>query len=121
MLVQRLVGPDSMVSIAVRRRDDCVDDAANVRTCDGRAVFFTTNVLPVVTPPPGVIVPVPLPRSITQHVALSLNHIALTIGGGLDARLAWHVSVNADLRYYRLLGQEDSTIGRFGAGIRYRF
>lgn len=77
--------------------------------------------LPVVTPPLGVILPVPLPRSIAQRVALSMNQLALTIGGGLDVRLAPHVSVNAELRYYRLLGQQDSNVGRFGAGIRYRF
>jgi hypothetical protein len=55
--------------------------------------------LPVVIPPKGVILPVPLLRSITQHIATSSNDLALTIGGGLDVRVIPHVAVNADLRY----------------------
>jgi hypothetical protein len=31
------------------------------------------------------------------------------------------MSVDADLRMFRLLGSQDQNMGRFGLGIRYRF
>jgi hypothetical protein len=43
------------------------------------------------------------------------------LGGGVDVSLAAHVSVGADLRYYRLMAAQESNIGRFGASVRYRF
>jgi hypothetical protein len=47
--------------------------------------------------------------------------MALTIGGGVSIRMRPQMSVDADLRMVRLLGQEDRSVGRFGAGVRYRF
>lgn len=116
---------------------------------DGRVVIFTTNIrvqlpalatrvapffvtgggaatvrratditLPVFQLPPGVTIPV---RPITQRSSTSATDLALTIGGGVDVRLAAHIAISVDLRYFRLLGEQDSNIGRFGAGVRYRF
>jgi hypothetical protein len=31
------------------------------------------------------------------------------------------MSVDADLRLFRLIGNEDLNVGRFGVGVRYRF
>jgi opacity protein-like surface antigen len=118
------------------------------RSVDGRAVFFTTNVraqLPTpsarLTPffvagggaanlrhtieinfprpllPAGVLIPIRLP----QRVVDSTTNLALTIGGGVDVRIASRAAVTADLRYFRLFGEQDSNVGRFGVGVRYRF
>ena len=47
--------------------------------------------------------------------------MALTIGGGISIRATRRVSVDADVRMFRLLGDEDRSVGRFGVGARYRF
>ena len=116
---------------------------------NGRAVIFTSNIrvqlptpatritpffvagggvatvrrtvditLPVLQLPRGVAIPV---RPITQRVTTSATDLALTIGGGVDVRLAAEVAIFGDLRYFRLLADQDSNIGRGGAGVRYRF
>jgi opacity protein-like surface antigen len=120
------------------------------RSNDGRAIFFTTNMrvrLPttkarltpffvagggaasvrhstdvvITLPPLPANLPVPIPRQIRRHIVSSSTDLALTIGGGLDVKLTSHVTVGADLRYFRLLGQEDTSVGRFGVSARYRF
>ena len=122
---------------------------AVLQPTDGRAVIFTSNIrlhvlttatrvapfvvagggianlrrsmditLPVLSLPPGVPIPI---RPITQPITSSATALALTIGGGVDVRLAAHVAMSLDLRYFRLLAERDSNMGRFGAGIRYRF
>lgn len=67
---------------------------------------------------------VPLPTSLrtrTERVVFSSTAMALTIGGGIDVRVASRFAISGDLRYYRLLAEEDSNVGRFGVGLRYRF
>jgi opacity protein-like surface antigen len=78
--------------------------------------------LPLATPsPPGVTIPVLQFRTVTQHVTSSSVDLALTLGGGLSIRVASQVWVDADLRMFRLLGDQDENVGRFGVGVRYRF
>jgi opacity protein-like surface antigen len=76
---------------------------------------------PLTGPPPGLIVPILPSRAITQVVTSSFTNLALTLGGGVNVEIARHVAVQADLRVIRLFGETDRNIGRFGAGIRYRF
>jgi opacity protein-like surface antigen len=70
---------------------------------------------------PGIPFPIPIPSPIIEHITQSSTNLTLTLGGGVDVSVASHVSVGGDVRYYRLLGDEDSNVGRFGAVIRYRF
>ena len=73
--------------------------------------------------------PVPLPlataigiRPVPQPITFAQTDLALTLGGGLAVRVVSRLSVDADLRFFRLLGgDEDRNVGRFGAGVRYRF
>lgn len=79
-----------------------------------------TYTFPVLTP--TVPIPIPTPRPISQRVVSSEISLALTIGGGLDVRVAEHFAVEADLRMLRLLGgSDDQNAGRFGVGVRYLF
>jgi opacity protein-like surface antigen len=57
----------------------------------------------------------------TQPIRESTTDMALTLGGGIGVRVARRLFVDADLRMFRLLGQEDRNAGRFGVGVRYRF
>jgi hypothetical protein len=47
--------------------------------------------------------------------------LALTLGGGASVDVWKGLSVDVDLRYYRLMGQRDWNVGRFGVGAGYRF
>jgi opacity protein-like surface antigen len=74
------------------------------------------------TPASGLsVLTIPSTRPITQRVTSSTVDLALTLGGGLDVRVASQLSIEADLRLFRLLGEEDRNLGRFGVGVRYRF
>src|SRR5712692_1566369 len=79
--------------------------------------------IPLSTPtlPTGAPIPFPPFRIATQHVTSSFVDLALTLGGGLSVRVASQMSVDADLRMFRLLGGQDQNVGRFGLGLRYRF
>jgi len=66
------------------------------------------------------VIPIPI-RPIPQPISFTETDLALTLGGGLNVRVVSRVSVDADLRFFRLLGEEDRNVGRFGAGVRYRF
>jgi len=78
-----------------------------------------------------LVYPVPLPlqpgnppgqvRQITQHFTASQTELALTLGGGAGIRLTSSLWLDVDLRLYRLLGDEDQNLGRFGVGARYGF
>ena len=59
----------------------------------------------------------PGPSSITS-TSVSM---ALTLGGGASFLVTNHLSVDADLRILRLLGENNRNIGRFGGGVSYRF
>ena len=112
---------------------------------DGRAIVFTTNVRielrPIATrfvpyvvggggianikdnftvtlpaPVPGIPVVI-RPQAVTQ----SSTNLALTVGGGASILMTGHVSVNADVRYLRLIASRDLNVGRFGIGFSYRF
>lgn len=64
--------------------------------------------------------PIP-PGPIIDSYADSSTDLALTLGGGVSVLRGDHVSFDVDLRYLRLLGYEDRNVGRFGAGVSYRF
>ena len=79
------------------------------------------------TYPIGILLPTPIVggipgiRTATTPVSASSTELALTIGGGVNISITSHVSIDGDLRYFRLLGTEDANAGRFGVGARYRF
>ena len=81
---------------------------------------FVYSFPPLATPLTGA-VPLPPFPTIRQPVTSSSVSLALTLGGGLSVRVASQMSVDADLRLFRLLGNEDLNVGRFGVGVRYRF
>jgi opacity protein-like surface antigen len=87
-----------------------------------RSTDVVFPVFPVPVPLAGApSIPIPIPRTITEHVTQSSTDLALTLGGGVDVALTSHASVGGDFRYYRLLDDQDSNVGRFGASVRYRF
>jgi opacity protein-like surface antigen len=47
--------------------------------------------------------------------------MALTLGGGASFLLTDHVAVDADLRVLHLMDDQGRNVGRFGAGVSYRF
>jgi opacity protein-like surface antigen len=65
--------------------------------------------------------PIPPIPTTTQRVSSSSVGLALTLGGGLSVRVASQIAVEADLRLFRILGDQDTNVGRFGVGVRYRF
>lgn len=93
---------------------------ANVR----RTATFTFPI-PLVVPPTSLPGPGSAPvlqfRTVSQPVRSSMTELALTIGGGVDIHVAAHLSVGVDLRLFRLLGEQDQNVGRFGIGARYTF
>jgi opacity protein-like surface antigen len=77
-----------------------------------------------------VFTPFPLPagsiistvlRPTPQPITTSSTALALTLGGGIGVRVASQLWVEGDLRLFRLMDSEDRNLGRFGAGVRYRF
>lgn len=56
-----------------------------------------------------------------SSVDFTTINMALTLGGGASFLISDHVSIDADLRVLSLLGDADRNIGRFGAGVSYRF
>lgn len=56
-----------------------------------------------------------------QEYTFSETTMVLTLGGGAAFKLTDRFSVDVDLRAFRSLGNEDTTIGRFGGGMSYRF
>jgi len=91
---------------------------ANVRRT-AEIVFDFSPLIP--TLPPGVVIPLPPSRILRQPFSSSSVDLALTIGGGVGVRAASRLWIEADLRLFRLMGEEDRNVGRFGAGVRYRF
>ena len=51
----------------------------------------------------------------------STTDLLLGLGGGVSFLLGKGLSLDADLRYYRVLSARDTNIGRFGMGVGYRF
>ena len=93
---------------------------ASVRYTADVAYSLPTPIVVGGTLAPGV-TGIPVGRPITSPFRVSSTDMALTIGGGLGVRVASRLFVDADLRMFRLLGEEDRNAGRFGVGIRYRF
>lgn len=75
-------------------------------------------ILDAIPIPPNV---VPPQRQFTQRVVSSSTDLALTLGAGVGIRVASQLFVDADLRLFRFMGDEDRNAGRFGIGIRYQF
>jgi opacity protein-like surface antigen len=84
-------------------------------------VYNPILLAPTPNPPTGIVIPTLPVRQFTQHVTASSIDLALTLGGGLSVRAASEVWIEADLRLFRLLGQTDRNVGRFGIGARYKF
>jgi opacity protein-like surface antigen len=81
-------------------------------------VVFALPVLPVDAT--GLGFPIPI-NPIVDRYTQSSTELALTLGGGVSVFWGDHLSIDGDLRYLRLLGSEDRNVGRFGAGVSYRF
>jgi len=75
---------------------------------------------PGIDVPPEVSAALPtiFPR---QDYGITQTHLALTIGGGVSIAAGHHLSIDADLREIHLSGEGGGDIGRFGAGVSYRF
>jgi opacity protein-like surface antigen len=71
--------------------------------------------------PPGLTPLIFPPLDIRSPFTVSTTDLALTVGGGVSVLATHGMSIDVDLRYLRLMGQEDRNIGRFGAGVSYRF
>ena len=85
-----------------------------------RTADFTYQFPPLPVLPPGS-PSLPIVRPIVQHLTTSSTAMALTLGGGVGIRVASSVWLDADLRLFRLLAEEDQNLGRFGVGVRYAF
>ena len=68
--------------------------------------------------PQGII---PSSGTVTLRESLSATDLALTLGGGVSLLATDHLAIDIDARYLRLEGNRDIDVGRFGAGISYRF
>jgi opacity protein-like surface antigen len=66
---------------------------------------------------PSLTFPLPTPYPVTS----SSTGMALTIGGGASILVTDHLSIDVDLRYFRIMSEVDRNAGRFGAGASYRF
>ena len=88
---------------------------ANVR----RTADFSYQLLAPL-PVPGTPT-LPIVRPFTQHLTASSTDMALTLGGGAGVRVAKALWLDVDLRLFRLLGDDDRNLGRFGVGVRYAF
>jgi opacity protein-like surface antigen len=49
------------------------------------------------------------------------TNMALTLGGGASFLVTGHFAIDADLRVLHIMGNDSRNIGRFGAGVSYRF
>lgn len=49
------------------------------------------------------------------------TNMALTLGGGASFLVTDHVGIDADLRVLHIMGNDSRNVGRFGAGVSYRF
>jgi opacity protein-like surface antigen len=65
----------------------------------------------------GRSVPIPLQR----YPLPGATEMVLDLGGGVSVRVWKGLSLDVDMRAYRLMGQRDRTLGRFGVGAGYRF
>jgi len=95
-----------------------------IATVRRTADLVYTPILAALTPDlaaMGFVVPPRPIRPFTQRVTSSSIDLALTLGGGLSVRTTSRLWIEGDLRLFRLLGNEDRNVGRFGVGARYTF
>jgi hypothetical protein len=88
---------------------------ANVRRTADFSYEFPLPLFPPGTPT------LPIVRPFVQHITASSTDMALTLGGGAGVRVAKSLWLDVDLRLFRLLGDDDQNLGRFGVGVRYAF
>jgi opacity protein-like surface antigen len=72
-------------------------------------------------PPEALSLIFPPSPDIRSPFTVSTTDLALTVGGGVSVLATHGMSIDVDLRYLHLMGTEDRSIGRFGAGVSYRF
>ena len=60
-------------------------------------------------------------RPIPSDVKYTNTNMALTLGGGASFLVSQHVAIDADLRVLHIMGNDSRDVGRFGAGVSYRF
>jgi opacity protein-like surface antigen len=79
---------------------------------------------------PGIILagvtPISIPTAlvrppVVQTITRSSTDFAVTFGGGVSVFSTKHLALEIDVRYLGVLGSRDLHIGRYGAGISYRF
>ena len=93
-------------------------------TTNRYTVTLRTSVpLPLVTIPPGLVIPIPIPVPVVEshEVSSSSTGLALVLGGGVSFLATAHISVDIDLRGFYIRGNPSGSIGRFGVGTSYRF
>jgi opacity protein-like surface antigen len=56
-----------------------------------------------------------------ESFSRTTSGFAVALGGGVSIAAGSHLSVDGDARYIGLLGDRELHIGRFGAGLTYRF
>lgn len=91
-------------------------------------VFIAYEVFPtsISATPPATVASSTLTGSVPliyppRSYPFSTTSLALTAGGGVSILAGRHLSIDVDLRYLRLMDAEDRDVGRFGAGVSYRF
>ena len=84
---------------------------AGVPPIDVRILGLDPSVTSLIFPPPDIRSP----------FTVSTTDLALTVGGGVSILAVHGMSIDVDLRYLHLMGTQDRSIGRFGAGVSYRF
>jgi opacity protein-like surface antigen len=95
---------------------------ANVkRNADVIIAGFPPGDVRILSMVPGLTSLIFPPPDIRSPFTVSTTDLALTVGGGVSVLAVGGMSIDVDLRYLRLIGQEDRNIGRFGAGLSYRF
>jgi hypothetical protein len=81
-------------------------------------ISIANPAIPVLNSPNiGRSVQIPLQR----YPLPGTTDLVLNIGGGVSIGLWKGLSLDVDMRAYRLMGQRDRTLGRFGVGAGYRF
>jgi opacity protein-like surface antigen len=70
--------------------------------------------------PGGLINTIPILPS-PSDVEFTNTNMALTLGGGASFLVTDHVGIDADLRVLHIMGNDSRNVGRFGAGVSYRF
>jgi len=85
-----------------------------------RNAEFTYPSQGLASTPGGPTVP-PTLGPTTQQTTASSTDLALTLGGGAGIGLTSSLFLDVDLRIFRLMGDDDRNLGRFGVGVRYSF